>query len=56
MEGVEQVPLDLSKGVQMVKDVFLAATERDIYTGDMLKIMVVTKDGTKTEDFPLRRD
>ena len=55
-EGVIKVPLSQEKAVALVKDVFISAAERDIYTGDALSISVVTKDGVKTEVFPLRRD
>ena len=54
--GVEQVPLSLEKGVNLVKDVFISAAERDIYTGDAIVLRIITKDGIKTEEFPLRRD
>jgi 20S proteasome subunit beta 6 len=39
-----------------VKDVFISAAERDIYTGDAIVLNVITKDGVKVETFPLRRD
>jgi len=42
--------------INLVKDAFISATERDIYTGDSLIINVITKDGVKVEHFPLRRD
>ena len=48
--------LSREKAVALVKDVFISAAERDIYTGDALTIQVVTKDGVETETFPLRRD
>ncbi|XP_028518345.1 proteasome subunit beta type-1-A [Exaiptasia diaphana] len=54
--GVEPVALSQEKAVSLVKDVFSAATERDIYTGDSLVINLITKDGVKEEYFPLRRD
>lgn len=56
MENVEQLPLSLDKAVQLVKDVFISAAERDVYTGDALKICIVTKEGTREENLPLRRD
>ncbi|KAK2184694.1 hypothetical protein NP493_256g01039 [Ridgeia piscesae] len=55
-QGVVKTPLTLQKAVQLVKDVFISAAERDIYTGDSLVIRIITKDGVKTETFPLRRD
>ena len=55
-EGWEKNPLSLEKAVALVKDVFISAAERDIYTGDGILINIITKDGVKTESFPLRRD
>ena len=49
-------PLSREKAVALVKDVFISATERDIYTGDAIVLSVITKDGITTETFPLRRD
>jgi 20S proteasome subunit beta 6 len=40
----------------LAKDVFVAAAERDIYTGDAVHIAVVTKEGIAYEEVPLRRD
>lgn len=56
MEGVEHVPLTQDKAVQLVKDVFISAAERDVYTGDALRICIITKDGIKEETIPLRKD
>lgn len=56
MEGVQQVPLTQEKALQLVKDVFISAAERDVYTGDALRICIVTKDGIKEETLPLRKD
>ena len=56
MDGVEQVPLTKDKAVQLVKDVFISAAERDVYTGDALQICLITKEGIKEEMLPLRRD
>jgi len=55
-QGATEVPLTKDKAVFLVKDVFTAAAERDIYTGDAVIISVVTKDGVTEEAFPLRRD
>lgn len=51
-----QDPLTKEKAVALVKDVFISAAERDIYTGDAIIISVITKDGVDTQQFPLRRD
>uniref|UniRef100_A0A452GVB4 Proteasome 20S subunit beta 1 n=1 Tax=Gopherus agassizii TaxID=38772 RepID=A0A452GVB4_9SAUR len=56
MQNVEHVPLSLEKAIQLVKDVFISAAERDVYTGDALKISIVTKDGIKEETLQLRKD
>ncbi len=56
MENVEQVPLTQEKAVQLVKDVFISAAERDVYTGDALKICIITKEGIREEMVPLRKD
>jgi len=55
-EGVEPIPLTRERATQLIKDVFISATERDIYTGDALHIQTIDKDGVHTERFPLRRD
>ncbi|XP_061327312.1 proteasome subunit beta type-1 [Pezoporus occidentalis] len=56
MQNVEHLPLTLEKALQLVKDVFISAAERDVYTGDALKICIVTKDGIKEEIVQLRKD
>lgn len=55
-EGFVTVPVSLDKAVALIKDVFISAAERDIYTGDGIAIHIITKDGIKEERFPLRRD
>jgi len=55
-EGWKDEPLSLEKAIALVKDVFISAAERDIYTGDGILINIVTKDGVRQESFPLRRD
>lgn len=56
MEGVQHVPLTQEKAVQLVKDVFISAAERDVYTGDALRICVITKEGVSEQTIPLRKD
>ncbi|KAM6186705.1 proteasome subunit beta type-1 [Rhynchocyon petersi] len=56
MQNVEHVPLSLDRALRLVRDVFISAAERDVYTGDALKICIVTKDGISEETVPLRRD
>lgn len=55
-ENVEKVPLTIEKAVKILKDVFISAAERDIYTGDSIIIKIITKQGVKTETFELRKD
>ena len=56
MQNVEKLALTEEKAVNLVKDVFISAAERDIYTGDAIELHVITKAGVKTDRFPLRRD
>ncbi len=55
-EGVVKAPLSAEKAVSLIQDVFTAAAERDIYTGDGVTIHIVTATGTEVRAFPLRRD
>lgn len=48
--------LSIEECVDLVKDCFTSAGERDIYTGDSVEILVITRDGTKREMFQLRQD
>lgn len=52
----EKPILSKEEVVELMKHAFLSAGERDIYTGDALEIMVMTKDGTTTERFELKKD
>ena len=49
-------PLTKEKAVALIKDVFTAAAERDIYTGDGLRITLITAEGTEVTEVPLRKD
>jgi 20S proteasome subunit beta 6 len=42
--------------VELVKDAFASAGERDIYTGDTVEIFKITMKGVEIEKFELRRD
>lgn len=42
--------------LDLVKEAFVSATERDIYTGDSVEIVIMTADGVTAEELPLRRD
>ena len=54
--GVEPEPLTVDKAVSLVQDVFSAAAERDIYTGDGLKLHVISASGVEVREVTLRRD
>lgn len=49
-------PLSESEAVDLVKTVFASATERDIYTGDKLEVVILNADGIRREHMDLRRD
>lgn len=52
----ERVALDLQTAIDLVKDAFAGAAERQIKVGDTLEIVILTKDGVRKELYPLRRD
>ncbi|KAE8660445.1 Proteasome subunit beta type-1 [Hibiscus syriacus] len=49
-------PLAEAEAVDLVKTVFASASERDIYTGDKLEIVVINADGIRREHMDLRKD
>ncbi|XP_068659093.1 proteasome subunit beta type-1-like isoform X2 [Aristolochia californica] len=49
-------PLSESEAVDLVKDVFASAAERDIYTGDKIEIVVINAAGMRREYKDLRKD
>ena len=55
-QGLEKEPLTKEKTVSLVQDVFSAAAERDIYTGDGVRVSIITAEGIETRDVPLRQD
>ena len=52
----EKPPMTIASASELVFNAFRSAAERDIYTGDKLEILVVTKDGVQREWRQLRRD
>lgn len=56
MEIKPTEPLSLEKAKGIIKDVFISAAERDIYTGDGIVLKIITKDGITEESMKLRHD
>jgi 20S proteasome subunit beta 6 len=52
----EKRDLGAEEVVEIVKDAFVTAGERDIYTGDTLEIMVIRQSGIETIKFALKAD
>lgn len=48
--------LSLEEVIELVRDAFTSATERHIQVGDGLEILIVTKDGVRTEYHELKKD
>ena len=48
--------LSEAEAVELVKDCFTSAGERDIYTGDHVDICVINKTGMHWERFNLKQD
>lgn len=58
-QGTKKKPLKyltLEEVIQLVRDAFSSATERHIHVGDGLEILIVTKEGVRTEYFELKKD
>ncbi|KAL9258706.1 Proteasome subunit beta type-1-like protein [Drosera capensis] len=49
-------PLSEVEAVDLVKIAFASATERDIYTGDKSEMVILNREGIRTEFMELRKD
>jgi 20S proteasome subunit beta 6 len=50
------IDLELADAIDLVKDAFVSAGERDIRTGDSVEICVITAAGAQIQTFPLNID
>ena len=48
--------LSAEEVVEILKDAFLSAGERDIYTGDQVEFVIIKASGVTTSTFPLKAD
>merc|ERR1711871_58407 len=48
--------LTVDETLELMKDAFTNAGERDIYTGDTVDFSIITAEGTRVERFALKRD
>lgn len=55
-QPINKKDLSLEEALDLVKDCFTCAGERDIKTGDSAIILIITKDGIQEEIFPLKLD
>ena len=48
--------LSEAAAIELIKDCFATAAERDIYTGDRVELWIMNADGVRKEEMPLRLD
>ncbi|KAJ2944184.1 hypothetical protein O0L34_g18162 [Tuta absoluta] len=51
-----ETPITQERAVTLLKDSFIGAAERDMYTGDYIYILKITANGIQEEKFELRKD
>lgn len=56
MEQKPSIPLTVERAVNLIRDTFISAAERDIYTGDGIKIAIISANGIEEKTIPLRKD
>lgn len=56
MDQKPNIPLTVDRAVNLIRDTFISAAERDIYTGDGIKIAIITEKGVEEQTIPLRKD
>lgn len=56
MDQKPNIPLTVERAVNLIRDTFISAAERDIYTGDGIKIAIVRASGIEEQLIPLRKD
>ena len=56
--GTVQAPADMTvdEALEMMKNAFTSAAERDVHTGDGARFIILTPEGPREEILPLRQD
>jgi len=55
-DDAKRIPKTLDEALKIVKDAFISAGERDIYTGDYVDLAIITRTGVRYERFDLKKD
>ena len=56
MTNADDKDIGLSEAINLVHDLFISATEREIHTGDSIAFKIITKKGIEEKTVALRRD